>query len=78
VHAAHIFSQLYADNIVEWDGYFIDFKQPNRQGLLGNSRGGQTTLLVKMNPSESDTFADIVISMSNVGYQMNKSVIDSL
>ena len=26
VHAAHIFSQEYLENIVEWDGYFIDFK----------------------------------------------------
>ena len=32
VHAAHIFSQKYQDNIIDWDGYFIDFKNKGSPG----------------------------------------------
>ena len=30
VHAAHMFSQKYQDNVIEWDGYFIDFKNKGK------------------------------------------------
>jgi hypothetical protein len=36
------------------------------------------SILVKMNPSESDTFADIILSISNAAYQNNKKTIDDL
>lgn len=36
------------------------------------------SLLIKMNPSESDTFADIVLSVSKSTFKKNKDVIESL
>ncbi len=36
------------------------------------------SILVKMNPSESDSFADIVLTISDQGYSSNKDVFDDL
>ena len=74
VHAAHLFSLRYKENIVNWDGYFIDFK-----GKINSAYGTHgMSILIKMNPSESETFADIVLSISRSTYSKNKQVIDSL
>lgn len=36
------------------------------------------SILIKMNPSESDNFADIVMTISAVAYENNKDAIESL
>ena len=63
VHALHQFSQIYHNNIVDWDGYYIDTKYKHRDmSMFGNNH--HMSILVKMDPSESDNFADIVLSIS--------------
>jgi len=54
----------YKENIVKWDGYFIDFKGKINSAYQSHGM----SILIKMNPSESDTFADIVISISRANY----------
>lgn len=44
--------------------------------MLGNDHF--MSILVKMDPSESDNFADIVLSMSQQGYKNNKVSLDGL
>jgi len=75
VHAAHLFSQKYKDNMVEWDGFFIDFKNKGGQGGYFKP---EMSILVKMNPSESDNFADIVLTIPNKAYEANKITLDGL
>ena len=75
VHAAHIFSQLYQDNIVEWDGYYIDTKSKHYQGLGVHQ---DMSILVKMNPSESDEFADIILSIGETAFQAHKDTLAAL
>jgi hypothetical protein len=36
------------------------------------------SILIKMDPSESEDFADIVLSISQEAYKNNKNVLDSL
>ena len=36
------------------------------------------SILIKMDPSESENFADIVLSISQEGYQNNKQTLDAL
>ena len=36
------------------------------------------SILIKMDPSESENFADIVLSISQEAYKNNKDVLDSL
>ena len=52
-----------ADNIVEWDGYYIDTKM-KRQQMNMFANNNYMSILVKMDPSESENFADIVLSIS--------------
>lgn len=74
VHAAHLFSLKYKENIVQWDGYFIDFKGKINSAYLAQGM----SVLIKMNPSESENFADIVLSISKKTYEKNKDVIEGL
>jgi hypothetical protein len=77
VHALHLFSQTYENNIVNWDGYYIDTKQKHRDySMFGNEHF--MSILVKMDPSESENFADIVLSISQEGYKNNKETLDKL
>ena len=63
VHALHLFSQNYENNIINWDGFYIDTKQKSRDySMFGNDHF--MSILVKMDPSESENFADIVLSIS--------------
>lgn len=73
VHAAHLFSQKYKDNTIEWDGYFIDYK-----GSKDNYYSGSNSILVKMDPSESDTFADIALSIPRSAKVKNEKVLNQL
>jgi hypothetical protein len=74
VHAAHLFSLKYKENIVNWEGYFIDFKSKINSAYTYNGM----SILIKMNPSESETFADIVLSIPKNAYQKHKDTISSL
>jgi hypothetical protein len=67
VHALHEFSQQYENNIINWDGYYIDTKTKHKDfSMFGDEHF--MSILVKMDPSESENFADIVLSISQEGY----------
>ena len=36
------------------------------------------SILIKMEPSESDNFADIVLTITQIAYKKNKEVLDKL
>lgn len=37
VHALHEFSQIFENNVVEWDGYYIDTKRKDtKYSMFGN------------------------------------------
>lgn len=36
------------------------------------------SILIKMDPSESENFADIILSMDQLAYKINKDVLDKL
>lgn len=77
VHALHEFTQIYQNNIVDWDGYYIDTKYKHKTySMIGSEYF--MSILIKMDPSESENFADIVLSISQEAYKNNKDVLDSL
>lgn len=77
VHAMHQFTQTYENNVVDWDGYYIETKFKHRDfSMFGNEH--YMSILIKMDPSESDHFADIVLSISQEGYKNHKSVLDGM
>ena len=77
VHALHLFSQTYENNVINWDGFYIDTKQKSRDySMFGNDHF--MSILVKMDPSESESFADIVLSISQESYKNNKETLDKL
>ena len=64
VHAKMVFNEKYENNLVTWDGYFAEVKQ--KQAMIwpfGNDH--HLSILVKMEPSESAIFADLVLSVSS-------------
>ena len=63
VHALHQFTQIYENNIVDWDGYYIDTKYKHKSYSFIGSEFFMS-ILIKMDPSESDNYADIVLSIS--------------
>lgn len=77
VHALHEFTQKYENNIVDWDGYYIDTKYKHKTySMLGSEYF--MSILIKMDPSESDDFADLILSISQDAYKNNKEVLDGL
>jgi len=77
VHALHEFTQTYQNNIVDWDGYYIDTKYKHKNySWIGSEYF--MSILIKMDPSESENFADVVLSISQEAYKNNKDVLDSL
>lgn len=63
VHALHEFTQKYENNVVDWDGYYIDTKYKHKTySILGSEYF--MSILIKMDPSESEDFADVVLSIS--------------
>ena len=77
VHALHEFTQIYQNNIVDWDGYYIDTKYKHKTySIIGSEYF--MSILIKMDPSESESFADVVLSISQEAYKHNKDVLDAL
>ena len=64
MHALHEFSQKYENNVVEWDGYYIDTKFKASGSYSFFETKHHMSLLIKMDPSESENFSDIVLSMN--------------
>ena len=77
VHALHQFTQTYENNIVDWDGYYIDTKYKKNEYSMFDSNN-HMSILVKMEPSESDNFADIVLTITQKAFKQNQEVLNKL
>ena len=77
VHTKMVYNDKYENNVVNWSGYFADVKKKDKN-LLGLSDEHYLTIFVKMEPSESSIFADLVLSISTAMYEKNKDFYDLL
>ena len=77
VHTKMVFNDKYENNVVNWSGYFADVKKKDKS-LLGLSDEHFLTIFVKMEPSESSIFADLVLSISTKMYEKNRDFYDLL
>lgn len=67
VHTKMVFNDKYENNIVNWSGYFTEMKM-KQPSLFGLNNENFLSILVKMEPSESAIFADLVLSVSYNAY----------
>jgi hypothetical protein len=71
-----VFNDKYENNVINWSGYFAEVKI-RQQGLFWFG-GKELNILVKMDPSESTIFADLVLTVPAPIYSKSKSLFDSL
>lgn len=76
VHTKIVFNDKYENNVINWSGYFAEVKI-RQQGIFWFS-GKELNILVKMDPSESTIFADLVLTVPAPIYSQSKSMFDSL
>ena len=77
VHTKMVFNDKYENNIISWSGYFAEVKE-KQKSFFGFNNEHHLSILVKMEPSESSIFADLVLSVSSVAYEADKVFYDSL
>ena len=77
IHSKLIFNEKYENNRVSWEGYFAEVKQ-RQKNVIGWGNPYALSILVKMDPTESTQYADLVLSIPHSLYQRNKSAFDSL
>ena len=77
VHTKMVFNDKYENNIISWSGFFAEIKE-KQKSLFGMNNEHHLSILVKMEPSESSIFADLVLSVSTVMYNANKEFYDGL
>lgn len=75
VHTKIIWNEKYENNVVQWEGFFADVKYRNKGFLFPDV---EPNVLVKMEPSESTVFADLVLTVPAQLYKENKEMIDGL
>lgn len=63
VHTKMVFNDKYENNVISWSGFFAEVKKEERS-VFGINNEHQLSILVKMEPSESTIFADLVLSVS--------------
>jgi len=61
---------------VTWSGFFIEKGVKHKDFSFRDNDA--INLLIKMEPSETDSDPDIVLSMTNADFQKNKNIIDVL
>jgi hypothetical protein len=76
VHARTVFNQKYESNIVSWSGYYTDAKRNPSLPFIGNEHA--LNLMVRMSPSESALYPDLVLSIHSRYLAENKAMFDSL
>jgi hypothetical protein len=77
VAAKMAFNEKYENNVVSWSGYFVEVKN-RQQGISLFENEHFMSILIKMSPSESDNFPDLVLSISSSLYNNNKGLLKSL
>lgn len=70
-----VFNDKYENNVVNWSGYFAEIKK-RQTPLFFFSNDHHLSMLIKMSPSESAIFADLVLSISTDVYNKNKTMFD--
>jgi len=60
VHTKIIWNEKYENNVVEWSGFFADVKYRNKGFIFPDI---EPNVLIKMEPSESTVFADLVLTL---------------
>jgi hypothetical protein len=74
IRASEAFASKYEGNTVSWDGYLMRVTQ-NIGWFAGDHA---VVLLVKMQPSESDIHADLILSMDLHHFHHSKDVVEKL
>lgn len=72
-----LFNDKYENNIVNWKGYFVEVKS-RQVGYVMFGSDHHISILVKMAPSESEIFADLVLSIGTEEYEGNKRMFNEL
>jgi hypothetical protein len=78
VHARATFNRKYENNFVNWTGYFAEIKGSAGAGVPFVGSDHTTNILVKMMPSESVLYPDLVLSVPSTLYSIEKETIKSL
>lgn len=77
VHAKMRFNEAYENNEVAWKGYFAEVKaRQTGVALFGSDH--HLSILIKMAPSESEIYADLVVSISTQQYEKRRALYDAL
>jgi len=76
VHAKTIFTKKYENNIVTWTGYFAEAKNNNAINWFNDDHA--LNIMVKMSPSESALFPDLVLSVSSRTLNAKREMITGL
>jgi len=76
VKANLYYEQNYKNNYVRWSGYFI-YGFTLQDNSLFRKRDTYN-FLIKMEPSESEHYPDIILTMSYDNYQRNQDIIKNL
>lgn len=75
VHARTIFNHKYESNEINWKGYFVETKQAGNTFVNSDHA---LNLLVKMDPSESVLYPDLVLSVSSRTLNEKRSIIQTM
>jgi len=75
VHTKIVWNDKYENQVIEWQGFFADVKYRNKGFLFPDI---EPNILVKMEPSESTIFADLVLTVPSSVYKNSKQMIDDL
>ncbi len=76
VHTKIVFNEKYENNVVNWSGYFAEVKV--RQTGIFWSSVKELNILVKMDPSESTIFPDLVLTVPSSLYKLQPDFYDNL
>jgi hypothetical protein len=63
IHTKLVFNEKYENNEVSWTGYFAEVKK-RQPSVFGWNNPNALAILVKMDPTESSVYADLVLSVS--------------
>lgn len=74
VHARNTFNHKYENNVVSWAGYYADTKQS--QTFVYSDHA--INILIKMEPTESVLYPDLVLSVSSATLQKQREVLRGL
>jgi hypothetical protein len=76
VHARSVFNKKYESNIVSWEGIYADTKQTNALPFFSSDHA--INVLVKMMPTESSIYPDLVLSIGSELLNRKKIMFSSL